>query len=263
MSRPAREKKRRHRILVVTTCSPRPMRAVQRAWLWAITCMASQAPFGKLRIGGEAAGREIVEPHTVLEVPDGVLYLGVAAMVCLQFQGVAVPVGDEGVIAVGGEQGQLGAGRGFHPPDDESHRRGVRLTLKGSVTVLRNVVGAVHPIGDRRPVLLGYGLDEIAQALVLADGDGEADIQPAADRDNGVGVEAAVSPHRELAFGPGVAHPPHRLPQEVDGTPSGVGAALPEPGHQHVASAGGDGKQRVIAPLAGVAVVAGPSLASP
>ena len=29
--RPAREKKRRRRVLVVTTCSPRPMRAVQRA----------------------------------------------------------------------------------------------------------------------------------------------------------------------------------------------------------------------------------------
>ena len=31
VSRPAIEKKRRRRVLVVTTCSPRPMRAVQRA----------------------------------------------------------------------------------------------------------------------------------------------------------------------------------------------------------------------------------------
>ena len=92
--------------------------------------------------------------------------------------------------------------------------------------------------------------------MVLADGDGEADIQLAADRDDGVGVEAAVSPHRELSFGPGVAHPSHRLLQEVGGAPSGIGAALPEPGQQHVAGAGGDGQQRVIAPLAGVAVVA-------
>ena len=37
VSRPVREKKRRLRVLVVTTCSPRPMRAVQRARLWAIT----------------------------------------------------------------------------------------------------------------------------------------------------------------------------------------------------------------------------------
>ena len=33
VSRPAREKNRRRRVLVVTTCSPRPIRAVQRARL--------------------------------------------------------------------------------------------------------------------------------------------------------------------------------------------------------------------------------------
>ena len=59
VSLPAMEKKRRRRVLVVTICSPRPMRAVQRARLWAITCTASQAPFGRLRIGGEAARGEM------------------------------------------------------------------------------------------------------------------------------------------------------------------------------------------------------------
>ena len=92
---------------------------------------------------------------------------------------------------------------------------------------------------------------------MLADGDGEADIQLAAERDDGVVVEAAVSPHRELSRGPGVAHPSHRLPQEVGGAASGVSPALPEPDHQHVAGAGSHGQQRVIAPLAGVAVMAG------
>ena len=38
------------------------------------------------------------------------------------------PLGDAAVIAVGGEEGQLGTGRGFHAPDDEPHRRGVGLT---------------------------------------------------------------------------------------------------------------------------------------
>ena len=37
VSRPARAKTRRLRVLVVTICSPRPMRALQRARLWAIT----------------------------------------------------------------------------------------------------------------------------------------------------------------------------------------------------------------------------------
>ena len=88
--RPAREKNRRRRVLVVTTCSPRPMRAVQRAMLWAITC--TRQPGG---VGGEAARGEMVQPHTVLEVSDGILDLGVAAMVGLQFEHPPVPVGDE------------------------------------------------------------------------------------------------------------------------------------------------------------------------
>ena len=53
VSRPAREKQRRRRVLVVASCSPRPMRVVQRARLWAMVCTASQAPFGRLRIGGK------------------------------------------------------------------------------------------------------------------------------------------------------------------------------------------------------------------
>ena len=92
---------------------------------------------------------------------------------------------------------------------------------------------------------------------MLADGDGEAHVQLAADGDHAMGVEAAVGPHCELSPGPAVAHPPHRFPQEVGGAAGGVGAALTQPGHQHVAGSGGNGQQRVIAPLAGIAVVAG------
>ena len=84
---------------------------------------------------------------------------------------------------------------------------------------------------------------------MLADGDGVADIDPAADGDHGVGIEAAVGTHGELPAGPAVANPAHRFTQEVGGAASGVG-------NQHVAGAGGDGQQRVIAPLAGIAVVA-------
>ena len=78
-------------------------------------------------VGGEAARGEMVQPHTVLEVSDGILDLGVAAMVGLQFEHLPVPVGDEAVIAIGGEEGQLGTGRGLHTPDDEPHRCGVRF----------------------------------------------------------------------------------------------------------------------------------------
>ncbi len=81
-------------------------------------------------VGGEAARGEMVEPHAGLEVANGVLDLGVAAMVGRQCQGFPVPVGDAAVIAVAGEEGQLGTGRGLHPPDDEPHRRGVGLALE-------------------------------------------------------------------------------------------------------------------------------------
>ena len=133
---------------MVTTCSPRPIRAVQRARLSAITCNACQAPFGKLRIGGEAARREMAPPHTVLEVSDGVLDLGVAAMIGLQFQGLPVPVGDEVVVAVAGEEGQLRTGRRLHPPDNEPHRCGVLLGLEGGVGRLGDIGCTVHTVGD-------------------------------------------------------------------------------------------------------------------
>ena len=45
------EKKRRRRVLAVTTGLPRPMRAVQRAELCAITWTASQAALAAKRQG--------------------------------------------------------------------------------------------------------------------------------------------------------------------------------------------------------------------
>ena len=162
-------------------------------------------------VGGEVHRGEMVQSNAVLEVANGILDLGVAPMVGLQRQGCPVPVGDEAVIAVVDEEGQLGTGPGFYQPDDEPHRHGDGLSLEGGVGGLGHSGGAVHPVGYRRPVSLGYGLDETAQAGVLADGDGVAHIHLAADGDDGVGVEAAVSPHRELSPGPAVAYPPHRL----------------------------------------------------
>ena len=81
----------------------------------------------------------MVQPDAVLEVAYRTLELGVAAMIRLQFQGLSVPVGAEAVIAVGGEEGQLGTGRRLHPPDDESLRRGVGLTLEGGVEPVSKV----------------------------------------------------------------------------------------------------------------------------
>ena len=106
--RPTRAKTRRLRVLVVTVRSARPMRAVQRARLCAITRTASQAPLAAKRPEGRW-----LSPTPCFRSPNGVLDLGVAAMIGLQFQGFPVAVGDEAVIAVGGEEGQLGTGRGL------------------------------------------------------------------------------------------------------------------------------------------------------
>ena len=212
-------------------------------------------------VGCEAARGQVVEAHAVFEVADGVLDLGVAAMVGLQFQGIPVAVCDQGVIAVVGEERQLGAGRGLHSADDETHRCGVGLGVEWDIGSLCHGGCAVHPVGYGRPVPFGYRLDDIAQTPVLADGDGEADIVAAADGHQSVGVEAAVGPYRELSCGPGAAHPAQRLAQEVCGAPGGVGQARSQPRHQHVSGSGGNGQQRVIAPLAVVVVAAGSLLA--
>ena len=81
----------------------------------------------------------MVQPDAVLEVAYRILDLGVAAVVSLQFQGLPVPVGDEAVIAVGGEESQLRTGRRLHPPDDEPYRRGVGFTLEGGIEPVSEV----------------------------------------------------------------------------------------------------------------------------
>ena len=126
-------------------------------------------------VGGKASRGHVVESHTVLEVSYGVFHLGVATMVRLQLQGVSLPVGDEGVVAVVGDKGQLGAWGGFHPAHYQPHRHGVGFALEGSVGGFGHIGGSVHPVGDGTPGILGYLLYEITQVPVLSDGDGIAD----------------------------------------------------------------------------------------
>ena len=102
-------------------------------------------------VGREAPRGHVVQPDAVLEVAYRILDLGVAAMISLQFEGLPLPVGDEAVIAVSGEEGELGTGCRLHPPDNEPHRRGVGFGLEGSVGGLGHIGGAVHPVGNRRP----------------------------------------------------------------------------------------------------------------
>jgi hypothetical protein len=81
------------RVLVVIKVSPRPIRLVQRARLWAMTARVSQAA-----LAANFPRGQVVEPDAVLEVADGVLHLGVAAVVGLQPQGGALAVGGLGHV---------------------------------------------------------------------------------------------------------------------------------------------------------------------
>ena len=108
--RPTRAKTRRLRVLVVTICSTQADAG----------CPAGQVMRHHLdrqpgAVGGEAPRRHVVQPDAVLEVAYGVLDLGVAAMIGLQFQRLPIAVGDEGVIAVSGEEGELGTGASASP----------------------------------------------------------------------------------------------------------------------------------------------------
>ena len=144
---------------------------------------------------GKASRGQMVESHTVLQIAYGVLYLCVPAVVCLQFEGVALAVGDEGVVAIIDEQRQLGAGRGSDPADYETHRCGGWLAAEGGVSGLCHIGGSFHPVGYGCPVGLGHGLYEVTQSPVLSDADGEAHTIVAAYVDDVVGVEAAVRTH--------------------------------------------------------------------
>ena len=71
---------------MVDTFSPRAMRWVQRARVVAHN-LHRQPSY----IGGESSRGEMVEAHAVLQVADGVLDLGVAAVVGLQSPGRPPP----------------------------------------------------------------------------------------------------------------------------------------------------------------------------
>ena len=157
----------------------------------------------------------MVQAGAGLEVAYRILDLGVTAMIDLEFERLPVPVGDEAVIAGGGEESQLRTVRRLHPTDDEPYRRGVRLGLEWGV-------GGHGRIGWHRPSskesasrhLRRIVLDEIpprraSWRMAMA----KRTSHPAADCDHFLRIEAAVGPHRELAAGSAGAHPGQRFTQ--------------------------------------------------
>ena len=127
----------------------------------------------------------MIQPHAVLQVSNGVLDLGVAAVIGLQLQGFPVPVGDEAVSCSRAKRASLGTGRGLT-------RRTMSRTGAASGSV-RKGVQVVCATSAAPSIQYGIGLQSASgmasirfrRLLCLADGDGEADIHPAADGDHG------------------------------------------------------------------------------
>jgi len=126
-------------------------------------------------VGREPARRQVVEGHPVLEVADRVLDLGVAAMIGLEHEGLTIAVGDEGVIVVQREQGELAARGRLHPADDEPDRGRTLLVGERDVRRLGHVGATGDPVRDRAPGVVGDGLDQPSGGRALADRDAEAD----------------------------------------------------------------------------------------
>ncbi len=191
-------------------------------------------------VGGEAPRGEVVEPDPVLEVADHVFDHGVAAVVGFELDGGTVPVGDEGVMVVGGEQGELAARGGLDSPHDEAHLR--VLVGEGPPCGLGHVGAVADPVRDRRPVLVGDGDDHLVEALVHLDGDGVAHACVGARVGHLVVVEPRVGPQHHRPASSGAPHPVKHLGHKARRAPPG----------DHLVSTAQCGDQRVVAAHLGV-----------
>ena len=105
----------------------------------------------------------------VLEVAYGVLDLGVAAMIGLQFQRLPIAVGD-GRDSCIWRRGRAGNRASASPAGQWSRTGGASgLVWAGCKRLLGDIGGAVpRPVGNGSPVLLWYRLDQVPQAGALA-----------------------------------------------------------------------------------------------
>ena len=130
-----------------------------------------------------------------LQVADGELDHRVVTVVSVQEDDTSLPIGDEGVVAPGDEQLGLVA-------DDLCAAHDEAVTV--AVVALGHLRLAAHRVVDRRPTLLGDGLDGPHHRLVLVDGDGVAHMMVTAGRHHVLRVEpqlarsvsGPVAPHR-------------------------------------------------------------------
>ena len=139
-----------------------PRMAVQRIRLWASTAHCSQA-----ELAWKLPGGDVVEPGPFFEVADGEFDDGVVAVEPVDVDGVAVDVGEEGVVTPVGPQTLLG---GAGQPGATHDRVGAscrRRPCAGGVGTLGDLRFAVGGVVDGRPGVLGDAGDRRRDPLVL------------------------------------------------------------------------------------------------
>ena len=144
-----------------------PSRAVQRTRLWASTAQASQAALAKNLPDGQC-----VEAGAVFEVADRELDRCVVAVELVDLNDGQVEVGDERVVTPVGPQLCLDrideAGAAHHEPELAPL---LLVVTAGHIAGLGDRGLAAVGIHDRRPRLLGDGVNAGSQRLAQRDGD--------------------------------------------------------------------------------------------
>jgi hypothetical protein len=177
------------------------------------------------------------QPGARLEVADGQLAHGMAAVVGVQPGGGTDAVGHKGVIAPGRKQLGLVA---FVA--DPTHDQPV-----APVGGLGNLRDSIRLVGDLDPGLLGDLRDRGAHGLGLAHRDRVAHLVAAQPADELGRPEPRIHPQGQLAAGASAAQAGDELVDESEDAAGGVGAALAQPGVEHLAARGVGGQQRVVA----------------
>jgi len=203
-------------------------------------------------VGEEDPGWAVAESCALLEVADGELHHGVAAVVGVQLDGAAGAVGDERVVAPVRPQGGLGV-------DQTGAAHDQPAACLASKRRLGHLGGPAVGVVDVGPGVLADGGDRGLDQLGLAHRDREPDGVAAARGDDLARPESRVAPQRQRPGCPGPADPTGQLVTEPLSPAAGIGRAGAHPKVEQLPGVGPAGQQRVVAKPVGVAV-GGPTL---
>ena len=121
-------------------------------------------------VGGEASRGEMVEPYAVPEVADGVLDLGVAVMVGLKIQGLALAVGDRVDSGRGQDRTLIGRQGEIRDRSSEGqHYRMAGLNLLAAIVIYWNTAHLGEAVRQRKHAGLTVEPELLAHILLTGE----------------------------------------------------------------------------------------------